>query len=447
MDATEAAPATCAPLDAGGPTVYSALGLDASLGDAASWSVFDIAPLGISGFSGGVFDDRYVYFAGRGDAILRYDTQAAFTAQTSWIVFFVSSAPFGSSGGFEGAVYDGRYVYFIPDESAGPTYTHLTIRYDTTLPFNATTSWTQFDMSTLADSGAPIAGYAGGTFDGTYVYYAPRANDAGPFGRVARYDTRGAGIDAGDAATPNFDNAANWSLFDLTTLPSTQSTSTTIAVGFFGAMYDGTWVYFVPQLNDAFGGVIRGGESSIVARVKASDPLQTSSSWQLYDMSAVSGEAADFIGAGFDGRYVYFVPQANQIVTRFDTTTSTMSSTSNWSQYDLAQILPPWDATIPRYSGAVFDGRFMYFVPAVAGFGTLVRYDTTSTFTSDCAWSLTDLTAMTFDGLVPQGMVGAIFDGQYVYLVPATNTLMLRFEAKTPPSMPDAGPFYNGSFL
>ena len=40
---------------------------------------------------------------------------------------------------------------------------------------------------------------------------------------------------------------------------------------------------------------------------------------------------------------------------------------------------------------------------------------------------------------------GAVFDGQYLYFVPRGNGLVARFDAKTPPSMPNL-PAFHGSF-
>jgi len=53
------------------------------------------------------------------------------------------------------------------------------------------------------------------------------------------------------------------------------------------------------------------------------------------------------------------------------------------------------------------------------------------------------------DGGTVGAFTGAVFDGQYLYLVPNTGTMgaaFARFEAKTPPSLPDL-PGYHGSFL
>jgi hypothetical protein len=101
---------------------------------------------------------------------------------------------------------------------------------------------------------------------------------------------------------------------------------------------------------------------------------------------------------------------------------------------------------MPQYAGAAFDGRFVYFVPAGGGFDSLTRYDTLSTFTADCAWSTFDLTQIATGDAGAPLYVGAIFDGQYLYVVPDSISPIVRFKAKTPQALP-ALPAFHGSFL
>jgi hypothetical protein len=74
-----------------------------------------------------------------------------------------------------------------------------------------------------------------------------------------------------------------------------------------------------------------------------------------------------------------------------------------------------------------------------------VRYDTLSPFTADCAWSSVDLSGVTIDGGVPGPFGGAVFDGQYLYLIPYLSPFFGRYSVRTPPSMP-ALPAFHGSF-
>jgi hypothetical protein len=43
----------------------------------------------------------------------------------------------------------------------------------------------------------------------------------------------------------------------------------------------------------------------------------TKSSWHSFDTTTINGNAVDFAGAVFDGRYVYLVPEGS-VVARFD---------------------------------------------------------------------------------------------------------------------------------
>ena len=82
--------------------------------------------------------------------------------------------------GFFGTVFDGRYVYLVPGNNGTPN--GFVTRYDTTAAFGSTTSWQTFDVAST-NSGA--VGFAGGGFDGRYVYLVPGDGTV-----VARFDSR-----------------------------------------------------------------------------------------------------------------------------------------------------------------------------------------------------------------------------------------------------------------
>ena len=105
-----------------------------------------------------------------------------------------------------------------------------------------------------------------------------------------------------------------------------------------------------------------------------------------------------------------------------------------------------FDGGSPQYAGAAFDGRFVYFIPTVAGFATVTRYDTLSTFTADCAWSTFDLTQLDGGRSKNANFSGAIFDGQYLYLTPEGGLVYARFKAKNPSAMPNLPAMFHGSF-
>jgi hypothetical protein len=88
-----------------------------------------------------------------------------------------------------------------------------------------------------------------------------------------------------------------------------------------------------------------------------------------------------YIGAAFDGRYVYFVPWNDGTsyhgkVLRYDTQ-GNFSNSASWSAYDAGNTSPLTNTK--GYVGAVFDGRYVYFAPYGDGgtyHGRVLRYDT-----------------------------------------------------------------------
>lgn len=155
---------------------------------AGSWSVFDLTAVGeyAGGFTGGVFDGRYVYFvpasgsssSKRHSVVTRYDTQGEFAALTAWSTFDTQGLSANNVWAFSGGGFDGRYLYLVPGNSSP------FLRYDTQADFETADSWESVFVSRVA----PSAGsFSGATFDGQYVYLSP-----GGFGQALRFDARDA---------------------------------------------------------------------------------------------------------------------------------------------------------------------------------------------------------------------------------------------------------------
>jgi hypothetical protein len=476
----------CLPVDAGvvleggsGPTVWNAF--DNPVVDDAgdhAWAIFDTSTLLSSAgdFQGAAFDGRYIYLVPVSSGIVtRYDTLGSFSQRGSWSTFDTTTLPL-PGGRFSGAVYDGRYVTFVP--SAISNGADVEARYDTTGDFTSPGSWSTFDTLSLPvpDGGAPAQGFHGGVFDGRYVYFVPYKSGAVYDGRVVRYDTfpleggapdadagepdahdaaipdaEDSGVDAHDAGVADAQDSSTdahesgaadagpppvppqWSSFDV----ATQNAS---AIGFFGGVYDGRYVYLVPFYNE---GTINSGYSGWVARYDTTLPFTSIPSWASYDTSQLTGgKSFGFQGGAFDGRYVYFVPSRGTVVTRYDTQGGDFFSSGNWSAYDVSPLIgPDASADTGHFTTAGFDGRYMYFVPSFAGFGGVVRYDTFSTFSSPCAWSEFDFSQYNAQA---QNFAGVVYDGQYLYFVPV-GSVVTRFDTKSPPSMPNL-PSFRGSF-
>jgi hypothetical protein len=374
--------------------------------DSTAWSFFDVqTAVAGSGFGGGAFDGRYVYFAPSGGAsngaVARYDTTstAGYSNTSSWTSFDASTLT-PDAHGFHGAVFDGRYVYFMPE-------THSVIaRYDTTAAtgFANAASWTSFDLTAVASG----LSFAGGVFDGRYVTCVP-SSLSGANGTTARYDTTSAA---------GFADVSSWTTFDLRTLPGAPA-------DFTGAVSDGHYLYFVPS-----------GNVHLVTRFDTTSTagFQAAASWTTFDVSTIDGRVESYAGGSFDGRYVYLAPQGG-VAVRYDTTASAgFTAGSSWSTFDAQAV----NATARAFEGAAFDGRYVYLVPST--YGVVARFDTAASagFGDPSSWQFPDLTTLNA-GASEFG--GAIFDGRYLYLVPhagavGTSVIGARFDARVPAAIP-----------
>jgi hypothetical protein len=266
----------------GGETLMQRCDTQAAFDTAATWSSFDISTTGAVGFSGAAFDGRYMYLvpgsglhssnlANKGFAA-RYDVRAPFTATTSWSKFDLKGSSVNAPG-FTGAVFDGRYVYLVPDLDNRGHPGSVVPRYDTSAAFTATNAWSSFDVAMLGAGG----GFAGGAFDGRYVYFVPFNGST-----LARYDTMGA-----------FTSSIAWSSFDTSILSE-------FATGCFGAAFDGRYLYLAP------GSPQPAANQPLATRYDTRAPFGAIDSWTSGPVGSVQTPAA-FWGAAFDGRYVYFV--------------------------------------------------------------------------------------------------------------------------------------------
>jgi hypothetical protein len=359
-----------------------------------NWSSYDVTAnvdASLHSYVGGTFDGRYVYFVPNEapNLALRYDTTGAFASSASWSTFDTESVNINAYG-FMGAVFDGRYVYYVPWYSSGAVSNTLA-RYDTTGPFTSRSSWSIVSP--------PLGGYQGGTFDGRYVYMAQRTSSAGP---LVRYDTTSA------------DAAAAWSVFDM-------HSANTQAYWLFGALFDGRYVYVESTSN------------SSITQFDTMAALDAGASYAFFNVGTNLGVAGLANGA-FDGRYVYFTGTK---IARYDTH-ATFTTVGSWSAVSATNV------TANGCILGAFDGRYVYFLGN--GSPKISRYDTTAAFNS--TWPIFDTTSV---GGVAQGFYGAIFDGRYLYFAPngtgaAAHAVMLRFDAKSPPSMPPLAAFH-GSFF
>jgi len=217
----------------------------AALKDPQSWRFFDAKEslhAEAAGFVGGAFDGRYIYFVPFIKGVfLRYDTRGDFSSAENWQVYDAGPSHLE---GYIGAVFDGTWLYFVP-------YGHSVIgRYNTRENFSAAASWQFYEAGHTA--GLQTGGFAGGFFDGKYVYFEPfkkKSKDGEAFDfhtNLLRYDIQ-----------ENFTAPGSWDAFDASRIDNLKT------IGYQGGCFDGRYFYFAPliNLNDGnqkfFGTVLR----------------------------------------------------------------------------------------------------------------------------------------------------------------------------------------------
>lgn len=265
--------------------------------DAWSFSSLKEQSASVSGFTGGTFDGRYVYFVpafGKGAVAARFDTRAPLSSPAAWSTFSVASLG-AKATSFAGAVFDGHYVYLVPWRS-GDVGGSVVARYDLQGGFGDPASWKVLDLTTL---NASASGYHAAAFDGRYVYLVPgwtAPTPAWSSSTLARFDTQA-----------SFDAASAWSFFDMTTLGPE-------AGGFNAAVFDGRYLVFAPGYGAAK------YRSNVYRFDTRSSVLGQTSAWSRFDASELASTFINSKGAAFDGRYVYLAP-AGGVAARFDART------------------------------------------------------------------------------------------------------------------------------
>lgn len=209
------------------------------------------------------------------------------------------------------------------------------------------------------------------------------------------------------------------------------------SIGFFGAVFDGRYIYFSPQRY----GHEKDSAHGIALRYDSHGDFKNPESWSAYDAGNTDGlNTKAHYGAVFDGRYVYFVPRGKNYggktgafnefqsnLLRYDTHMDFKSGAS-WSAYDMG-------VDISKQSAA-FDGRYIYFCPGfehaaqdkIVGSSKILRFDTDADFKDLSSYRVLDVSAIldTETG----NYDGAAFDGRYVYFVPLYSGVVLQYDTK-----------------
>ncbi|MFC1526659.1 LamG-like jellyroll fold domain-containing protein [Candidatus Latescibacterota bacterium] len=246
--------------------------------------------------------------------------------------------------------------------------------------------------------GMDTTGFFGAICDGRYVYFSPQCNGTGRHGLALRLDTHG-----------ELSDPASWISCDA------ESTDSLDTRGYYGAVYDGRFVYYVPRTDGRT-------HHSRVLRHDTGHDFDDPRGWAAHD----AGVPISYQGAAFDGRYIYFAPGYHQdggpsgLVLRYDTHAPFDSSAS----YTLHDAAGTSGLACTCYDGAIFDGRYVYFAPLEEE-GAVLRLDTSSDFHSRDSWQAHRVHSV--DGLDMGMCVGAAFDGQYVYFSPYAHSVVVRF--------------------
>ena len=190
--------------------------------------------------------------------------------------------------------------------------------------------------------------------------------------------------------------------------------------GFYGAVFDGRYVYFCPIRSHKSDRLSVHGN---VLRYDTQKDFHDPASYEGFDAGNIDGlRTVCYYGATFDGRYVIFTPRDtgtgyHSHVLRYDTHGGFKESAS-WSAYNAGLE--------HSHQSAGFDGRYIYFCPGYtlkpgdsldgSYIGKLLRLDTRGDFDDDASWEGYD--AANTDGLDTGGFDGGYFVGVYVYYVP-----------------------------
>lgn len=246
--------------------------------------------------------------------------------------------------------------------------------------------------------GLPTRGFFGAVFDGRHVYFSPQCNDEGRHGRALRYDT-----------SRPFGEAQAWEGRDA------QGTDGLVTKGYYGAVFDGRFVYYVPRTDGV-------SLHSRVLRYDTAGPFREATSWAAFD----AGGEISSQGGAFDGRWVYFAPGyhgesgRSGRVLRYDTT-GDFRDPARWERHDVDGT---GGLTCTCYDGALFDGRHVYFAPLDGS--AVIRYDVARPFADPGSWSAFDAHTLPGD---PFGMcVGAVFDGRWIYFAPYAHAQVVRYD-------------------
>jgi hypothetical protein len=173
------------------------------------------------------------------------------------------------------------------------------VRYDTQADFAMGASWQTFETTSVNQY---AGGFQGAVFDGRYIYFSPGSGGITYHAVIARYDTQA-----------SFTSASAWVTYDTSALNSDPFSSWQ----FYGGVFDGRYVYFIPRQVDP------------LVRVDTKADFTTNGAWSSVLLDRVASQPQGFSGGAFDGRYVYLVPNGLGSALRFDAGAGASLPTAN----------------------------------------------------------------------------------------------------------------------
>jgi hypothetical protein len=151
--------------------------------------------------------------------------------------------------------------------------------------------------------------------------------------------------------------------------------------------------------------------------------LDAPANWAAFDVNTLYAGTQGFKAATFDGRYVYLVPTSGNLVLRYDTSGTSLSDPNAWTTKN-TENATDGGALIGDLVGAAFDGRYVYF----AGANAVVRLDTQIGAVKNSVWSCISGPSLAGDYALPANPAGTVFDGRFLYLVPSQGLTVTSFD-------------------
>jgi len=299
---------------------------------------------------------------------------------------------------FRGTVFDGQYIYLAPKDSK------YFVRYDTKIGFDQTAAYEALEITNIQVDATNGASFYGCTFDGNYIYFVPSYNNS-----IVRYKIG-----------HRFTDATSWEVFDLSNYFGVLKTNT-----FAGAIYDGRFVYLIPN-SISFG-------------------LRYDTSLQFTDPDAwiSGGPGPGYVGGTFDGKYVYYSPSSAHDFVRF--LPRDFTNSENWQIIDATKILS-LDLSLKalsdavddnKFSGACYDGKYVYYSPYDATH--FVRVNTYQQFNKHSSWQVVRCRdVIGFGGTWNPGWKTGFqgrwsacrFDGRYIYFAPENSPFFIKYDTQ-----------------